>query len=73
MIRNLPYGRTGLSVSFPENIELEWVQPDYGPGAPDAAALLAERLRNPIGARPLAEQARRARRVMIVKIGRAHV
>ena len=66
MTRNLPYGRTGLSVSFPESVELEWVQPDYGPGAPDPAALLAESLRSPIGAQPLAEQARGARRVTIV-------
>ena len=66
MIRNLPYGCTGLVVSFPENVELEWAQPDYGPGAPDAAALLAQRLRHPIGASPLADQARGAKRVTII-------
>ncbi|HYM12550.1 MAG TPA: nickel-dependent lactate racemase [Bryobacterales bacterium] len=66
MTRTLPYGRAGIQVSFPAEMEIEWVQPDYGPGAPDAAALLAERLRHPIAARPLAEQARGARRVTIV-------
>lgn len=66
MIRQLPFGESGLSVVFPENLEIEWVQPDYGPGASDPAALLAERLQNPIGARPLLDQARGARRITIV-------
>lgn len=66
MTRTLPYGRSGIAVRFPDNVEVEWVQPDYGPGAADPAGLLAERLRDPIGARPLAEQARGARRVAIV-------
>lgn len=66
MIRQLPFGQTGVSVSFPENIDLEWIQPDYGSGAADPAALLAERLRKPIGAGPLVEQARGARRVTII-------
>lgn len=66
MIRNLPYGRTTLPVSFPEKLNVEWVQPDYGRAAPDAALLLTERLRNPVAAKPLVEQARGARRVTIV-------
>jgi nickel-dependent lactate racemase len=66
MVRNLPFGKAGVAVSFPENLEVEWVQPDYGPGAADPAALLAERLRHPIGMRPLEEQARSARRVTII-------
>ncbi len=66
MTRKVPYGRTGLFISFPENIDLEWVQPDYGPSAPDPAALLADRLQNPIGAPPLAEKARGAKRVTII-------
>jgi nickel-dependent lactate racemase len=66
MIRTLPFGRGEIAVAFPENLELEWVQPDYGPGVPDAAGLLAERLRSPIGVPPLAEQARGVRRVTII-------
>ncbi len=66
MTKQLPYGRATLSVSFPEDLNVEWVQPDYGPGAPDPSALLAECLRNPIGSRPLADQARGAKRVAIV-------
>ena len=66
MTRSLPFGRGTLEVRFPEGVELEWVQPDYGPGAADAGALLAERLRQPIGAAGLAEQARGARRVVII-------
>src|SRR5712692_246148 len=66
MIRNLPFGEASIAVSFPENIELEWVQPDYGPGAADPQALLAESLHHPIGAPSLVEQARGARRVTIV-------
>jgi len=66
MIKNLPYGRTTLPVDFPEKLDVEWVQPDYGPAALDAPALLRQRLRNPIATKPLAEQARGARRVTIV-------
>jgi nickel-dependent lactate racemase len=66
MRKQLPYGRATLSVSFPENLSVEWVQPDYGPGVPDPSALLAECLRNPIGSRPLADRARGAKRVAIV-------
>lgn len=66
MTRSLPFGRGTLDVRFPGGVELEWVQPEYGPGAPDVAALLAERLRRPIGAAGLAEQARGARRVTII-------
>ena len=66
MIRNLPYGRATLPVSFPEKLHVEWVQPDYGPAAPDATELLTQRLRNPVAANPLVEQARGVRRVTIV-------
>jgi nickel-dependent lactate racemase len=66
MTRSLPFGRRTLEVNFPADLELEWVQPDYGPGSPDPQNLLAEVLRNPIAAAPLAEQARRARRVTII-------
>src|ERR1043165_6879769 len=66
MIKNLPYGRTTLPVDFPEKLDVEWVQTDYGPAALDAPALLRQRLRNPIATKPLAEQARGARRVTIV-------
>jgi len=66
MTRTVPFGAAELPVTFPDDLELEWVQPDYGPGVADPPALLGERLRNPIAARPLAEQARGARRVTII-------
>ncbi len=66
MIRTIPYGDSGLDVTFPDDIELEWVEPNYGPGALEEGALLTDRLRNPTAAPPLAEQARGARRVAIV-------
>lgn len=66
MTREIPYGAGRLTVAVPPHVEVEWVQPDYGAAAPDAAALLEERLRRPIGAAPLAQQARGARSVVIV-------
>src|SRR2546422_2459818 len=66
MTRRIPHGRASLDVRFPADLEVEWVQPNYGRGAPDPAALLADRLQNPIAARPLADQARGARRVTII-------
>ncbi len=66
MTRELPFGCGTIRVSFPEAAEVEWVQPEYGPGAPDPEALIEARLRQPIGAAPLAEQARGAKRAVIV-------
>jgi len=66
MIRALPFGAGTLDVAFPASLELEWVQPDYGDGAPDEQGLVTERLRAPVEAPPLAEQARGARRVTII-------
>jgi len=66
MIRSIPFGESSLVVRFPDRVELEWVEPDYGPGAADPAGLLGERLRNPMGARPLADLARGAKRVVVV-------
>ena len=66
MTRHLPFGSAALEVRFPEEVELEWVQPDYGEGATDPERLLAGALRQPIDAAPLADQARGARRVAIV-------
>jgi nickel-dependent lactate racemase len=66
MTRELPFGSGTVAVSFPEDAEVEWVQPEYGPGAADPQGLILERLRRPIESAPLADQARGARRVAIV-------
>jgi nickel-dependent lactate racemase len=66
MDRAIPYGCGEMRVTFPDYLDVEWVQPDYGPGVADPAGLLAQNLRQPMGVPPLAEQARGARRVVIV-------
>jgi nickel-dependent lactate racemase len=66
MVRKIPFGRGELEVSFPEYLDVEWVQPDYGPGVADPEGLITARLRQPTGVPPLAEQAHGARRIAIV-------
>jgi len=66
MVYQIPYGSGSVEFSSPQGMEVEWIEPQYGAGALDPAALILKRLRNPIGARPLAAQARGARRVTII-------
>ena len=49
---NLAYGRTGLSVSFPDE-RTTVIEPGFIPGLPDEVGALRTAVRDPVGARPL--------------------
>lgn len=54
----LAYGRTGLQVELPDTAQVTVVEPAFREGVRDPMAALAEALRHPLAARPLAELAR---------------
>lgn len=61
---SLAYGKTGLSITAPDDAEI--LISRQAPGLPDAPAALLAALRHPIGAAPLREQVRAGQTVAIV-------
>lgn len=51
----LAYGKTGLTFSLPDDLDVTVVEPVYLPGAAAPAETLRQALRHPIGAPPLAD------------------
>ena len=49
----LAYGKTGLTISLPDDAHVTMVEPTYQPGVPDPAMALARALHEPIGSPPL--------------------
>lgn len=62
----LAYGKTGLSLELPGDLNVTVIEPRYVPGLPDPAAALDRALAAPIGSAPLAERVRPSDRVGIV-------
>ncbi len=60
----LAYGKSGLSVNFPDDVDV--ISPKSVEGLPDEASALREALRNPLGVRPLREIATSGDDVVIV-------
>jgi nickel-dependent lactate racemase len=51
----LSYGKTGLGLILPDNLNVTVVEPKFVPGLPDPHAALGEALRTPIDSPPLRE------------------
>ena len=49
----LAYGKTGLEISLPDDVNVTVVEPEYVNGLPDQAGGLRDALRQPIGSPPL--------------------
>ena len=60
----LAYGKSGLSVNFPDDVDV--ITPKFVAGLPDETSALREALRNPLGAKPLREIATSGDNVVIV-------
>jgi nickel-dependent lactate racemase len=60
----LPYGRTGLTVSLPDNTTI--IRSEFVPGFSDEPAALRAAVRSPIGSLPLAQKVKAGDRVVIV-------
>ncbi|HSP96993.1 MAG TPA: lactate racemase domain-containing protein, partial [Candidatus Dormibacteraeota bacterium] len=62
----LDYGRTGLTVNLPGDVDVSVLEPQKGTPLPDPGAAVAGALDAPIGGRPLAELARGRRDAVVV-------
>jgi len=62
----LPYGNSEITFCLPESALLGIFSPHESPPVPDPAAEIRRALREPVGARPLVEDARGAKQVVIV-------
>jgi len=62
----LAYGKKGLDISLPDELNVDVVGPKYLEGFTDQAAAVREALRNPIASRPLKELVQPSDRVGIV-------
>ena len=60
----LAYGKSGLIVNFPDDVDV--ISPKFVAGLADETSALREALRNPLGARPLREIATSGDDVVIV-------
>jgi len=60
----LAYGKSGLTVNFPDDVDV--ITPTFAAGLPDEPATLREALRHPLGTRPLRELAAPGEDVVIV-------
>ncbi len=60
----LAYGRSGLSVDFPED-RTTVIEPTYVPGLPDQAGAILTAIRNPIGTEPLKQLVRRGQKIAV--------
>lgn len=64
MLVDLAYGREGLKIELPEQVDI--LRPRFIPGYEDEAAALRDALRNPIGTKPLREMVKPGNTVVIV-------
>lgn len=62
----LAYGKTGLDIRLPDNLNIKVVQPKYVGGLPDQAGAVRDALRKPIGTKPLKELVKPGDKVGIV-------
>jgi nickel-dependent lactate racemase len=62
----LDYGRSGLTIRVPDSVRLSLAEPSKGPVLGDPVGAVEAALRQPIGARPLAELARNRRNAVVV-------
>jgi len=62
----LAYGKTGLEVELPSNLDVTTIEPKYTPGIPDQQSALLNALRKPIDSPPLRSLAGPADRAGIV-------
>jgi len=62
----LDYGRTGLTVALPEDIQVSLLEPSKGAPLPDPCGAVAQALAHPIAAAPLADLARGRRDATVV-------
>ncbi|MCZ2099633.1 MAG: nickel-dependent lactate racemase, partial [Anaerolineae bacterium] len=60
----LAYGRHGLTIDLPDDVDV--IRPRYVPGYPDETAALLDAIRNPIGSPPLRDLVEPGDRVVIV-------
>jgi nickel-dependent lactate racemase len=63
---NLAYGKAGLDLDLPDQLNVKVVAPIFVPGLVDAQAALAAALAAPIGTPPLREQLRAGMRVGVI-------
>jgi nickel-dependent lactate racemase len=64
METKLAYGRTGLTVTLPETVDV--LEPRFQPGLPDERKASWEALRDPIGSPPLAKLVKAGDKVVVV-------
>jgi len=62
----LAYGKTGLNINLPDDLNVDIVQPRYVEGLSDPAGAVRQALRSPIASKPLRELVKRTDRVGIV-------
>lgn len=62
----LAYGRTGLDIAFPDELNVHVVERKYVKGLPDEAKAVRDALRQPIASKPLRELAKSSDRIGIV-------
>jgi hypothetical protein len=62
----LDYGRTGLTVNLPDDIDVSVLEPQKGTPLQDPSGAVAEAVARPIGTKPLAELARGRRDALVV-------
>lgn len=62
----LAYGKTGLNIELPDELNVTLVEPRYVPGLPNPVAALRDALRSPIASPPLRELVKPGDRVGIV-------
>lgn len=62
----LAYGKEGLWVELPDDLEVEVIEPRFVPGLPDEEAAIRKALREPIASPPLRELVRPSDTVAIV-------
>ena len=56
MMIQLAYGKTGLKVELPDNLDVTVVEPKYVPALPNPQGALRQALRSPIDAPSLVDQ-----------------
>jgi nickel-dependent lactate racemase len=62
----LAYGRDGLDITLPDDLNVQVVEPVYVEGLPDQAGALRDAMRRPIESKPLKELVKSSDRVGIV-------
>jgi lactate racemase len=62
----LAYGKTGLEISLPDDLNVTVVEPIYTPGLPNESEAIKQALRNPIDSSPLNELVKPSDKVGII-------